>query len=208
MVSPPPNRVKVNRHQLLQAKALTARSDPDHARSQMATVTTTAGVRLVRAVPTLTVHHFREGSPVGSFDGAQRSVGGIAEGEQVGAASVVRDVEQATEQVLVLDRGMTTSDAEVGCGQCHQCGCLAEVESDGSRSLFVVDLGYDQHDRCRGAGDVTGALPDVRELRQHTFVGNQHEVPRLPIAGRGSPTASFEDPFGSKRRLGTVGPCS
>jgi len=103
------------------------------------------------------------------------------------------EAENRPSLLLVGGRSMARADAEVGRRDGHRVGRLAEVVLEQGRLPVVRRLGRHDGDRRRGPGDVPGPLPDLRQLDELRPVSRDHEVPRLPVAGRRRPAPGLED---------------
>src|SRR3954452_7147988 len=150
--------------------------------------------RAPRGLPASPVHDVVEGAAVGVLHRAQRPVGGVAEAEQIGAEVAVGEAEDLARLVLVADRRVPGADAQVGRGDHHERGRLAEVVGDALADLVVGRVLGDQGDGRRRAGDVRAALrPGLGQLDELLAVGDDDEVPRLPVRRGRRPPAGLED---------------
>src|SRR3954451_19161000 len=144
-------------------------------------------------LPASPVHDVVEGAAVGVLHRAQRPVGGVAEAEQIGAEVAVGQAEDLARLVLVADRRVPGADAQLGRGDHHERGRLADVVAD-APGLLVVWLLGDQGDGRRRAGEVRAApRPRLGQLDELLAVGDDDEVPRLPVRRRRRPPAGLED---------------
>ena len=79
-------------------------------------------------LPTVAVYDLVELATGWSLDRSQRAIGGNAERDQQGAEPVLRKVQQAPREFLVVDAGVGAADAEVRGGQHDAHRRLAEIE--------------------------------------------------------------------------------
>jgi uncharacterized protein len=150
------------------------------------------------------VDHLIERPTIRPEDGSERTIGRIAQGHHVGTAAVSRYAEDPPAGLLVAHGRMAAADAQVGRGQQHGHGRLAQVVLVDRQVPLGLRLGKDQDDRRLGSGQVSGANPDGRELLKLLGLGHEHEIPPLTVGGRGGSPSRFEDSievFGGKRTM-------
>src|SRR6202161_962156 len=102
-------------------------------------------------LPMAAVNHLIEGPPVWPEDGSERSVGRITQGHHVGAGVVGRNAEDPPAGLLVADGRMAAADPQVGGGQQHGHGRLAQVVLIDRQVPRGLRLGKDQDDRRLGS---------------------------------------------------------
>lgn len=78
---------------------------------------------------------------------------------------------------------MAGSESEIGGHQHHRDRGLPEIEVEDPLPLGG-SLRRDEGDGGGGVGYVPRSLPYAGQLAQQVAVGDNNEVPRLPIAGR------------------------
>jgi hypothetical protein len=98
---------------------------------------------------------------------------------------------------------VTAADAQVGGGQRHRHHRLAEVEL--SPAELVIGRGADHRDGGRGSGYVSGAPPDPGQLAEPGALGDQDEVPWLPVLRGRGPAAGLQDLVQVRRRYRLAG---
>jgi phytoene dehydrogenase-like protein len=149
---------------------------------------------LRRALPVAVPDYLVERQATRLDDGLERTVGGVAHADQVGDVVVVGDAEDLAGLLLVADRGVAGADAQVRRGQHDRVGGLAEVVLVHHLGALVLGVREDERDRRGGARDVPRALPDRRQRLELLRVGDDDEVPVLPVARRRGPPAGLGDP--------------
>src|SRR6516225_11584442 len=109
---------------------------------------------------------------------------------------------------LVPDRGVAGSDSQVRGGDHHGERGLTEVVVADEPAAVVVILGDDHADGGGCPSDVGGAAPYGGQRAQLLPVGDDDEVPVLPVARGGRPPARLGDAVevGVGNRIGPVGP--
>ena len=100
---------------------------------------------------------------------------------------------------------MAGADSEVGGREHHGHRRLTEVVLEPVSVELVGGFGRDKGDRGRRLGDVAGVLPDLGQPRELVAVGDDDEVPRLPVARRRGPAAGLEDLVEMVRRQRVCG---
>ena len=83
--------------------------------------------------------------------------------------------------VLVADRRVPGADAEIGGGEGHGIGGLAEVKVVDEAGAVVVGCGDDQGDGGGRSGDVPRAAPDGGQRAELIRVGDDDEILVLPV---------------------------
>jgi len=138
-------------------------------------------LRLVRPsrLPAPPVHDLVERAALGVPDRSQRPVGRVAERDQQRPVAVGREAQDLPGELDVRDPGVAAADAEVGGGEGHRHHRLPEVEL-GPVELVVLG-GGDHHNGGGRLGDVRRPAEDPRQLTQLRAVGDEDEVPRLPV---------------------------
>src|SRR4051812_17859176 len=125
-------------------------------------------------------------------DRAQWSVARVAKRDQVHTEPAVGKAEYALGLRLIGNCGMTRSDPEIG-GRKHDVRRgLTEVVLEPGAMPIILGHGSDQRDRRGRPGYVAGTLPYLREFDQVVAVGDNDEVPRLPVVRRRGPPSRFE----------------
>ncbi len=130
-------------------------------------------------LPAAAVHDLIKGPPQRVCHRCERPAVRIAEREQQGPVTVLGKAEQPAGERQVGDARMAAAHAEVGRGQRHGHGRLAEVELGPVK--LVVRGGPDDHNRGRRPGHVPGAAPDSGQLPELLALGDRDEIPRLPV---------------------------
>jgi hypothetical protein len=154
-------------------------------------------------LPAAPVHDLVERPSLRVLDRGERPVGRVAERDRQRPVAVGREAEQFPGQLDVGHARVTAADTEVGGGERHRHDRLAEVK------LGPVELVVGRrpdHDDGRGRlGDVRGPAPHPGQRAQLLAVGDEDEVPRLPVLRGGGPAARLEDLVQVGRRDGLVG---
>jgi DNA-binding SARP family transcriptional activator len=146
------------------------------------------------ALPVIPVHDVVEGAAVGPDERPQRPVGRVAQADQVDGEVAAGEPQHPLRLLLVGNRRVAGADAEVGRGQHHVRGGLAEVIQHEAALPLVLRLPGHQGDRRRRLGDVPAApFPDLGQLGQLRAVGDHHKVPRLPVSRRWRPPSRLAD---------------
>src|SRR6476659_2376615 len=122
--------------------------------------------RLGNWSPPSAAHDLVERASVQPLDHGQRLVRRVPDGEQVGQETSLGDSQNGSGLVLVGTRRMAGADDQVGGGDGHRLRRLAQVVLQESRLSVVLLLWRDDGDRGGRAGDMLGALPDLRQLDQ------------------------------------------
>src|SRR5262245_18185285 len=146
-----------------------------------------------KRLPLLAVHNLFERTAIRLLDHTQWPVGRVPNGQQAGKEPVAREAEQLLRQVLVLYRGMARAEPQIGGGDGDRHGRLPEVVLEETRSARLVGTRGDDCDRRGGTGDMTRAAPHSGQSLQPRAIGDNDEVPRLPVACRGRAPAGLED---------------
>ena len=89
-----------------------------------------SSIRARVSLPAVAMHEVGERAPLRAFQRLHRTVGGIAEGDQVIASSVAGIPEKAARQFLVVHGGVAAPDASVGGGDHHAHDGLTQIEGD------------------------------------------------------------------------------
>jgi hypothetical protein len=92
--------------------------------------------------------------------------------------------------VLVADGGMAGADAEIGGGESHRVGGLPEVVVIEEPGAVVIGPGDRQREGGGGSGDVPRAAPDAGQRAEPVRVGDDDEVPVLPLDADGARQAA------------------
>src|SRR3984957_16241440 len=147
-----------------------------------------------------------DGARVGLDDRPQRAGGRVSDAEEGGHVVIVGHAEDLAGRRLVADRGVPGADAEVSGGDHHGVGGLPEVVGIDQASVVVVDYGDDQRDRGGRAGDVPCAAPDRRQRAELVRVGDDDEIPMLPVGRRRSAPGCLRDPVQvlGRHRVGSI----
>ena len=120
----------------------------------------------------------------GCWTGAS-GLGRVAQRDQERAGLVLGKAEQPPRELLIADGRVAAPDAQAGGREHDAHRRLAEVERG---ATLLVRCRRDQRDGRRGPRHVAGAPPDFGQLGQLLAVGDDDEVPRLPVPrGRGPP---------------------
>src|SRR5690242_152528 len=144
-------------------------------------------------LPAAVVDDLAEGTAVRLGQGGQRPVGRVAQADQEGDVVAGRDAEDRAGPVLVADRGVAGAHAEVGRREHHGVGGLAQVVVVDQAGAVVVGLRDDDRDGGGRPGDVPGAAPHLGQRAELVRVGDDDEVPVLPVGGRRRPPGGFGD---------------
>src|SRR5215472_18172223 len=116
--------------------------------------------------------------------------------------------EDLTRGFGVPDRGVAGADSQVCGGDHHGVRGLTEVVVADEPAAIIVILGDDHADGGGCPRDVAGAAPYGGQCAELLPVGDDDEVPVLPVARRGRPPACLGDSveIGVGHRIGPVGP--
>src|SRR5215472_16872469 len=116
--------------------------------------------------------------------------------------------EDLTRGFGVPDRGVAGADSQVCGGDHHGVRGLTEVVVADEPAAIIVILGDDHADGGGCPRDVAGAAPYGGQCAKLLPVGDDDEVPVLPVARRRRAPARLGDPveIGVGHRIGPVGP--
>jgi hypothetical protein len=140
------------------------------------------------------MHHLVEGTAVVAFQRGQGTVCRVPEIEDQGGFDILGQAEHVAGELLVADARVAAADTDVGRRKLDEGSRLAEVEAGGQFSSRIVEDRQGQGDRRGRVGDVLAARPDPRETLELLAVGDEDEVPGLPVFRRRGEAAGGEDP--------------
>jgi hypothetical protein len=149
------------------------------------------------------MHDLVEGAAVVALQRRKGAVGRVPEVEDQGGFDVLGQAEHVSGELLVADTRVAAADGDVGRRELDEGRRLAEVEVRDQLSARVVQDRQGQGDRRSRVGDVLAAPPDLREPLELLPVGDEDEVPGLPVFGRRGEAAGGKDPveIGVRDRL-------